>query len=84
MARIIQVFPLPGGGHVEGGAASSAEHERYLSVIVSCTPLRVGPWRSDSSLSINSLFCAAEDMNHTPTMRYVLKQMIHVPIWYLN
>ncbi|XP_014253591.1 myotubularin-related protein 13 isoform X2 [Cimex lectularius] len=63
-----------GGGHNEsGGAASSAEHERYLSVIVSCTPasanLRTGPWRSDSSLSINSLFLAAEETNHvTPTM----------------
>ncbi|KAL1114875.1 hypothetical protein AAG570_007699 [Ranatra chinensis] len=55
-----------GGGHTDGGAAS-AEHERYLSVIVSCTPasvLRNGPWRSDSSLSINSLLLAAEDMAH--------------------
>lgn len=58
---------------MEGVAASSAEHERYLSVIVACTPaaaLRMGPWRSDSSLSINSLFLAAEEVSHaTPTMR---------------
>ncbi|KAK9497874.1 hypothetical protein O3M35_003784 [Rhynocoris fuscipes] len=61
------------GGQIEGVAASSAEHERYLSVIVSCTPaaaLRVAPWRSDSSLSINSLFLAADDaVTHvTPTI----------------
>ncbi|BES90651.1 Myotubularin protein [Nesidiocoris tenuis] len=71
----------PGGSHVEGSAASSAEHERYLSVIVSCTPLRVGPWRSDSSLSINSLFLAAEDITHTPTMSSGVKMNLTRGRW---
>lgn len=67
---------LLGSGHLEGGA-TPADHERYLSVIVACTPAsvtRVGAWRSDSSLSVNSLLLAADDMatHNTPSIRLVI------------
>lgn len=66
----------PGSGPLEG-SATSADHERYLSVLVACTPAsasRVGAWRSDSSLSVNSLLLAADDMTHsTPTISGTVK-----------
>lgn len=66
-----------GSGHLEGGA-TPADHERYLSVIVACTPAsvtRVGAWRSDSSLSVNSLLLAADDMatHNTPSISGTVK-----------
>ncbi|XP_026679573.1 uncharacterized protein LOC113467541 [Diaphorina citri] len=50
---------------------SSMEQERYLSILVSLTPLAqlrqsCGWGMSDSSLSINSLLLAAEDNTLTP------------------